>query len=104
MISSNLNYETMFMTDYLVLSRYLTRRSYPLTYERFNFQLSKRELEVIIALVRGWHAGEISDKLKIKQTTVESYIQNIKDKLGVNLKSELISMVLEKNLLSQVYF
>lgn len=91
------------MTDFFELSCSLTQRSYLLIYKQFTFQLSRREIEVIIAIVRGWHAGEISQKLKIKQSSVESYIQSIKDKLGVNLKSELISLILENNLLSQVY-
>ncbi|MFA5960645.1 MAG: LuxR C-terminal-related transcriptional regulator [Tatlockia sp.] len=97
-----LDYETIFQFSFTELKRFFHKRSYPVTFRGMHLQFSKREIELIIALVRGLHAGEIATALGLQQTTVESYIQNIKDKLGVSLKSEVIAAVLETHLLGQI--
>jgi DNA-binding NarL/FixJ family response regulator len=60
------------------------------------------EIRTLIELVKGKHAGEIANELKLKQTTIESYLINIKNKLAVNNKSELIQLTLREEILQQV--
>ncbi len=52
--------------------------------------LTLREQECVYYLVRGCTFLEIAQKLFISARTVESHITNIKHKLGVNTRSELI--------------
>lgn len=61
-----------------------------LTIESF----SKRELECIRYTLKGKSAKQISYELKISTRTVEEYLANIKTKMGVYSKSELIENAL----------
>jgi len=56
---------------------------------------SKRELDCIEHFTLGATIRETADKLLISPRTVETYLENIKDKLGCNKKSELISKLLK---------
>ena len=60
------------------------------------------EIRTIIQLLKGAHAGEIAKELHIKQTTVESYLIHIKNKLAVSNKSELINRIISEKLLEQI--
>lgn len=57
--------------------------------------LSKRELELLRYLSSGFPSSYIAKELKISQRTVESYIENIKNKLNCNSKVELIILAKE---------
>lgn len=52
--------------------------------------LSKRELEVLKLLARGFSFIEIGDILKIGRSTVATYVKNIYQKLEVNSRSEAV--------------
>lgn len=52
--------------------------------------LSKRELEVLKLLARGFTFVEIGDILKIGRSTVATYVKNIYQKLEVNSRSEAV--------------
>jgi DNA-binding NarL/FixJ family response regulator len=52
--------------------------------------LSKRELEVLNLLARGFSFVEIGDILKISRSTVATYVKNIYQKLEVNSRSEAV--------------
>ena len=52
--------------------------------------LSKRELEVLNLLARGFSFVEIGDILKITRSTVATYVKNIYQKLEVNSRSEAV--------------
>lgn len=52
--------------------------------------LSKRELEVLNLLARGFSFAEIADILKIGRSTVATYVKNIYQKLEVNSRSEAV--------------
>jgi len=56
---------------------------------------SKRELDCIRYLLLGNSMRETGDKLLISPRTVETYIENVKNKLGCNKKSELIAELLK---------
>lgn len=60
-----------------------------------NIYLSKREMECLRFTVRGKSAKQIAAELKISSRTVEEYLNNIKLKLGVFSKAELIDKTLE---------
>ena len=57
---------------------------------------------VITGMVKGMNAQEIAAALALQQTTVEGYSQNIKNKLGVSRKSEIIAAALEGRLLEEI--
>lgn len=60
-----------------------------------NIHLSVREIECIKLTVRGKTAKEIANLLNISYRTVESYLENIKSKLKINSKRELIDLVMQ---------
>ena len=76
---------------------------------RFNFDyntekinsLSKRELQVLKLFFRGKRNIEISEKLKINQKTVNTYITRIMRKLEVNSKADLF--ILARKHIKQPY-
>ncbi|MBS0357987.1 MAG: response regulator transcription factor, partial [Proteobacteria bacterium] len=72
--------------------------------EQFNFILksnfdekrfSKRESECLYFIIRGKSCSEIASMLKINRRTVEVYVDNLKNKLKVCNKSQLIEKSLE---------
>ena len=97
-----LDFDTLFNLTSTDLDGLLMRRRYPIQLDYSSITLSKMEIRTLVQLLKGEHAGEIAKELQIKQTTVESYLVNIKNKLAVNSKSELIKFVLEKKLLEQI--
>lgn len=98
----SLDFDTLCSISLAELSLLLPKKSNPVVFQDMSFSLSKREVETIVGLIRGMHSGEIAALLHLKQTTVESYIQNIKNKFGLSLKSELISTILDNNILKQI--
>lgn len=52
--------------------------------------LSKREMDVAARLVKGHSASEIGFQLNLSKRTVESYLENMKNKLDCHSKAELI--------------
>ncbi|MBA3537129.1 MAG: helix-turn-helix transcriptional regulator [Tatlockia sp.] len=97
-----LDWDTLFNLTTAELNELLTRKSYAITFGWGKTVLSKRELQVLFELIHGYHAGQIAQRLFLKQTTVESYLVNIKNKLYLNTKSELISFVISSKLFHQI--
>lgn len=60
--------------------------------------LSKREIEVLGALVRGLSNKEIATELFITETTVKLHISNIYRKLGVKSRSQAILLAVREKL------
>lgn len=54
------------------------------------YQLSPRELESLFFLLRGKTAKQIAENLRLSKRTVESYIEQIKNKFGCQNKAELL--------------
>lgn len=57
-------------------------------------RLSKREKDILAQLVFGKTNKEIGESLFISKHTVDTHIRNIKEKLGLHKKGELIKFVL----------
>lgn len=60
-----------------------------------NFKFSQRETECLYFLVRGKTAKGIAQILNLSVRTIESYISNLKIKLGCYSKTELIEKAIE---------
>jgi DNA-binding CsgD family transcriptional regulator len=63
--------------------------------ENAGMHLSKREIDVLRFLIRGKTAIEIAAILGLSKRTVEHHLENMKEKLHVNSRSELIEKVIE---------
>lgn len=69
--------------------RLLTRLNYTVP------DLSFREKEVLILCLQGETAGSIAEKLSLSPRTIESYLENIKNKLHCYRKTELLKKAQE---------
>lgn len=63
-----------------------------------NLYLTKREAECVTYMIDGATAKQTAKILGISFRTVESYIQQIKEKLKCSSKEELISLLIESNI------
>lgn len=97
-----LDWEQVFQLSIEDLKSLLVKRSYSIRLSIGKTTLSRMEIITLSLLLKGHHAGEIAQLLFLKQTTIESYVVNIKDKLGVNSKSELINIVIVEKILGQI--
>ena len=70
--------------------------------KKSNLGLSTRQEEVLFYLVRGKTAKSIANVLHISVRTVESYLNDIKLKLGCNSKSELIEFAIYNGFLEKI--
>jgi DNA-binding CsgD family transcriptional regulator len=61
--------------------------------------LSRRQTECLFYLIRGKTGNEIAALLTIKSRTVEYHLEEIKCKMGVSTKSELIEHAMLKDIL-----
>ena len=94
-----LDFDTLFNLTQQELNELLIKRSYNIMLSTGPISLSKMEIRTIVQLLKGAHAGEIAKALDLQQTTVESYLLNIRNKLGVDNKSELIDRIISKKIL-----
>jgi len=58
--------------------------------------LSKREVEVLEQIMDGKSNADISELLDVSLSTVKKHIYNIFNKVGVNSRTQLLTMVYEK--------
>ncbi|HYM35490.1 MAG TPA: alpha/beta fold hydrolase [Steroidobacteraceae bacterium] len=58
-------------------------------------ELSKRELEILRQIAKGWSNQRIADQLSISEKTVRNHVTNIFDKLGVSTRAEAIVLAKE---------
>ncbi len=63
-----------------------------------DYNLSKREKEIVFSLVKGQETKEIAGKFKINLHTVENHITSIYKKTGVSNKIELFHLLRKTNL------
>ena len=58
-----------------------------------NKKLSKRETEVLFHLRKGIRAGEVAEIMQINQRTIGTYLRRVKDKLGLDLHTNLYKLI-----------
>ena len=61
-----------------------------------NVNLSKRETDVLSMLYQGLSAKATAQRLNLSPRTVEHYLENLKNKLGLTRKSELLRFYIER--------
>ncbi|GAW91244.1 response regulator [Calderihabitans maritimus] len=66
-----------------------------------NGVLSSREKEVLGLVALGYTNQQIADELTISIKTVETHKANIKEKLGIKKRSDLVRYALENNLMPE---
>lgn len=65
------------------------------------YGLTEREIEVLKLISRGYTSKEIAEQLFLSKKTIDYYRSNIKAKLNLSKKSEIIHFLKEKNLFSE---
>lgn len=71
--------------------------------EKEDFNLSKRETEVLSALVKGASYKMVADQLHLSYDTVHSHIRNIYKKLQVNSMSEAVAKAMRNKLVGFMF-
>ena len=74
---------------------------YELDLDGNQINLSKREAECALYLIKGLKSKEISKEMSITPKTVDNYIENIKDKLGCKNRSEISKLLFDYNFVKQ---
>jgi len=62
------------------------------------FGITRREMEVIAAVVAGYTNKDIAEKFSISERTVKNHLTNIFDKLGLSNRLELLLFAIEHQL------
>ena len=68
--------------------------------DRPDFDLTKREQEVLALMVQGLSNAEIAERLVITVATVKFHVRGILSKLGVTSRTEAIALAWQHNLVS----
>jgi two-component system, NarL family, nitrate/nitrite response regulator NarL len=68
---------------------------------RERFSLTRREIEIVTAIVSGFSNREIAEKFTISEHTVKHHIANIFDKLGVSNRMEVALMAIAHHLVGE---
>ena len=97
-----LDWDTIFNFDISEIDALLVKRSYSIKLGANRLVLSKMEIKTLIQLLKGGRSADIATSLNIKKSTVESYLNTIKNKLGVSQRTELIGLLIDSKLLEQV--
>ena len=58
------------------------------------YKLSTRELESLFLLLRGKSAKQIAEVLQLSKRTIESYVEQIKNKFGCSTKADLFYLAI----------
>jgi PAS domain S-box-containing protein len=77
-------------------------KKYFLTGEYEDIYLTKRQAECAYCLANGKTVKETGKLLGLSYRTIEFYLENVKVKLGVNTRSELISKLIEGRFLEAI--
>lgn len=63
-------------------------------------QLSERERQILQLLAEGMTTTDISQQLCVTQSTVSTHVKNIREKLGLRTRSEIIRYAFQKGLVT----
>lgn len=61
-------------------------------------RLTDREVEIFRLITRGYSNAEISDSLRVSESTVKSHIQHLMDKLGLRNRVHAVIFAYERNI------
>lgn len=75
--------------------RYENKGAYIL---KHNYLLTKREIEVMELVYRGYSNVEIAEKLDLAPNTVKKHIYNMFEKINVSSRTQMVKFVLQHNL------
>lgn len=92
------NNQQLLTTLNLAIKNQASMSSKPEVDPELTEQLSSRELEILQLLATGKTNKDIGKELFISKYTVDTHVKNIKEKLNLNKKGELIRFVLSNNL------
>ena len=62
------------------------------------FQLSERERDVLLLIVRGFSNRQIAQNLTLGESTIKFHVSNILSKLGVATRAEAVAVAIQHNL------
>ena len=77
-------------------------QNYILDHHHNKFKLTNRECECVFLLLRGKTAKEIAGLLSLSKRTVESYIENIKNKMNCQNKAEILVKAISNGYHNQI--
>ena len=66
------------------------------------FDLTKREIQVLEMVVKGFSNADIADQLSISMATIKFHLSNIFSKLGAKSRVEVVTIALKYHLIEQV--
>jgi len=70
-----------------------------LNHSDHEYELTKREKEIIQLVVNGHSTQQIADKLFVSYHTVDNHLRNIYQKLNVKKRTNLVSLVLQRQII-----
>jgi len=63
-----------------------------------DYDLTEREMEVLVLLVEGLNNREIAERLFVSRATAKAHVSHILDKMGVSNRAEAITLALRENI------
>jgi NarL family two-component system response regulator LiaR len=66
--------------------------------EATDYNLTEREMEVLVLLVEGLNNREIAERLFVSRATAKAHVSHILDKMGVSNRAEAIAVALRENI------
>lgn len=101
-IASKPFYQAMNLLNANTIPLIVNKKFYQINTVQGEVRISKREVECILFLFKCMTSDAIAHCLQLSQRSVESYFVNIKNKLNVKHKNEIIEAVIKGGLLQQL--